>query len=308
VTRVSSFLRAVVLCLFAGGACAAWPQNVVDSRIASLKQRYPTGTLYLGPPALNDIRSILREPLRRRKIDRESEPIPLAAKTLHTYTDSIFRSTLDSTQGVVLLIIDFDNARAFEKRASDTSGGVATLPWLPQEVRAAAILSDDLIRANATSSALVDLLRDGAANPLVSWRDFQEADADLVTDDSLSTYVQLLVSKVKMDPKELEEARLVDPIAYRQVSALLINQRSVENATVNFAATPNLRACKYSYPVATYGATSVPCIALHKASQSMLKESFDASKQFVVVSDDDAMKAIRAKFLTEVEALTTPNK
>ena len=294
--------RACVSLLFLVNFGGAWAQSAVDARLASLRQRYPSGTIFLGPPALNDIRSILREPVRRKKIDGELEPIPLAARTLQNYTDSIFRASLDPTQGVVLLVIDFGNARAFEKRASDPSGGVTTLPWVPHEVRAAAILSDELIRANAAYTALVDSLREDVAKPLASWQDFQMSNANLVTDDSISTYVRLLVSKFKSDPKELERARFADPVAYRQVSALVINQNAVDNATVSFGAGPQLRGCMVSSSL--FEARSTNCVAFKNASQSLVKDGLDASTHFVVLSDDQALKAIREKFLVEVQTLS----
>lgn len=280
------------------------PREFVE--VAELMQRYPTGTIYLGPPALNDIRSILREPIQRKKINSRLEPIPLGAKTLEEYIDTIFKSSLDSTQGVLVLMVDFRRSKAYEKRASDTSGGAIPLPWVPQEVRAVALLSDELLRSKAKYYSLIDLLRDGKLNPTASWKEVEIlTEEHFIADENLSTYVQLLVSKLKKNGDELKSARTSDPVAYKQMQALLANQASVDMAATDLVASEPLRGCFVGATVSSGYSMfekSAECRAFQKAAVALAKDSFVASKNFVVLSDLEAKQNMYKKFAAELKA------
>jgi hypothetical protein len=297
-------MKRVYVCFFACLLITASMAQGLENRIQNLRQRYPSGTIILGPAALNDIRSILREPIRRKRIDSEADPIPLGARTLHGYTDSIFRTSLDANQAVLVLMIDFTNSKAFEKRASDTSGGSAGLPWLPQEVRAAAILSDELIRANAAYNTVIDSLRQDLSKPVASWNVIKSnRDETLVTDEAVSTFARLLVAKIKRDPKDLEGAKIRDPEAYRQVTALVVNQDAIDIAAVNFAQSPQFKDCRYPALPYVVENRSVQCVAFQKAYQKMFTESVEASRHFVILSEEEASKSFWGNFAKEVDAL-----
>ena len=218
---------------------SAQPQPDTNSK--SLLSRYDSGSIYLTPIALRDIRSFLRDPTRKEMLDVMPEPIPKGVAVLRSYIDSIYPDLMHPERGVSFLQIDFVNGKAYDQRAVDPIGSPRKVNWIAAEVMGAAVLSDVFIRTNRTKVVLMERLGGGATQVTASWSEFKAlSSSPYLSSDSAAQYIDAIVKVIVADSARADEIRTVDLRSYSEIKTLATNYNGIKALSFVPSVSPSL--------------------------------------------------------------------